>query len=678
MNTKVLTTYIIGENKITLPEIPPYVEILQYKNEDDIQKAKGEYISFIDSEDTISDNYFSVILEQIMKKDFELCYLNYKINYNFTRELKSRVNFNDLENLIPKVNSYIWNYVFQKSKLLKIVKNKQDDNFDVMIKEEFKNIQLINDTVYFHNEKGTYRQVLNMTNRKKTVYYKNIIYIGRFCVGLFNGYITWLKQLGKLFPEFSITIVHTEITEITKESLSQYFNCIKYDSNINYLCDNLVTTYSTYFYPTNIYSLKENSMFIHGNMADYENAMHFCDDIYDRYIAVSKVARDKAIGYFPTENIEYIYNPYIYEPNSIKPHLKLISAIRNSPEKGINRIKKVAHILDEEKIPYTWSVFTDVIEENQGGLIFRNSITNVIDYVADCDYLVQFSVTEAWPYSVLEALSAGTKIMTTDIPAIHELNVIDSVNGTIIPMEYFDDGNEQLLKRKILEAYKNKDLRFDYNYEYDKFSDYQNVFSKNNKKLSIITPYYNTLKHTITLAYSLIPQLTDEVEWIIVDDGCNEKELDELNAKVIHLDKCTGNASIPRNIGIENASGEYIAFIDSDDYVYSNYVEKILEKIEEGFDYCYYSWDADNGAKVIIEEEPPEWNNCVWNCVYNRNIIGQNRFDPNINYGEDKYFNEVVRKGKRLNIKEIIYQYTNLRENSLTDLYIKGDITCQK
>ena len=195
-------------------------------------------------------------------------------------------------------------------------------------------------------------------------------------------------------------------------------------------------------------------------------------------IAVSKIARDTAYGYFPTNNIEYIYNPFTYDKKKIKPHMRLISAIRNAPEKGMDRIKKAASILDKEKIPYTWSVFTDIVEANQGGLIFRNCVTNVIDYISDSDYLVQFSRTEALSYSLTEALCSKTKIITTDIPAIHELNVVDKENGIVIPLEYFNEGNEELLKNKLLEAYNLKDKKFDYEYSKNRFIDYNTVFFK--------------------------------------------------------------------------------------------------------------------------------------------------------------------------------------------------------
>ena len=192
--------------------------------------------------------------------------------------------------------------------------------------------------------------------------------------------------------------------------------------------------------------------------------------------------------------------------------------------------------------------------------------------------------------------------------------------------------------------------------------------------LTIITPYYNTLDYTLELSKKLIPQLTNEVEWIIIDDGCNEKELDNLGVKVIHLSENSGNASVPRNIGIDNAQGKYITFIDSDDMVSDDYIELILNKIKEkDFDYCFLSWKA-HESEYVITDNPPEWNTCVWNCVYKKEIIGDTRFDPKCNLGEDTKFNKEVRKGIKENIVDIIYYYNWKRPNSLSSCYREGKI----
>lgn len=183
--------------------------------------------------------------------------------------------------------------------------------------------------------------------------------------------------------------------------------------------------------------------------------------------------------------------------------------------------------------------------------------------------------------------------------------------------------------------------------------------------LSIIIPYYNRLKEITRLMNDLTPQLTDEVEVIIVDDGCNEQELDKFKANVIHLKENSGGASIPRNIGLDNAKGKYIAFIDSDDTVKPNYIQKILDKTKEEWDYCYISWECKT-QKVVIKDKPPKWNCSIWNCIYKKELIGNTRFRPDLKMAEDYYFNLEVRKGIKANIKDILYYYEIDSKDSLT------------
>lgn len=180
-------------------------------------------------------------------------------------------------------------------------------------------------------------------------------------------------------------------------------------------------------------------------------------------------------------------------------------------------------------------------------------------------------------------------------------------------------------------------------------------------KLSIITPYYNCLKYTKMLAEILEPQLTEEIEWIIIDDGCNEKELDNLNAIVIHLPFNNGCAGIPRNYGLAVASGEYVTFIDADDLVSSNFISKILNKINiTTFDYCLMNWrKIDNTFKINVSNGRPEWNCSVWGIVYKKENIKDLRFtDKKI--AEDYEFNTVALKGVEEKITdEFLYLYNS-------------------
>lgn len=183
-------------------------------------------------------------------------------------------------------------------------------------------------------------------------------------------------------------------------------------------------------------------------------------------------------------------------------------------------------------------------------------------------------------------------------------------------------------------------------------------------RLSIIIPYYNTYEYTKELLNALIPQLTKEVEIIIVDDGCREKRLDKYessNVHVFHLLNNSGGASIPRNLGLDSATGEYIAFIDSDDMVSSDYVERVLKSL--GSDIIFISWKSQE-HDIKITTKPPEWNCAVWCRVYKREIIGDIRFPEELRIAEDWVFNKQIKYRTSNVIKKQIYFY-NIRENSL-------------
>ena len=183
--------------------------------------------------------------------------------------------------------------------------------------------------------------------------------------------------------------------------------------------------------------------------------------------------------------------------------------------------------------------------------------------------------------------------------------------------------------------------------------------------ITVIIPYYNCYEYTEKLLDALTPQLKEGIEVILVDDGCHETRLEKYPIKVVHLEENSKTASVPRNVGLDLAQGKYICFIDADDMVRGDYIEEILKMCKEGWDYFYIGWTCEWGD-TIIEDYPPIWNTACWNCVYKREIIGNERFDPNLRVGEDKDFVERVRKGKHSSIRKILYEYHTDVENSLT------------
>ena len=106
----------------------------------------------------------------------------------------------------------------------------------------------------------------------------------------------------------------------------------------------------------------------------------------------------------------------------------------------------------------------------------------------------------------------------------------------------------------------------------------------NNKtvQLSFIIPVYNVEAYLIECVESIISQIEDNCEVILVNDGstdnsgkiCDEYALNYAFINVIH--KENGGLSSARNAGLKCAKGEYIAFIDSDDRIASNSVKQIF------------------------------------------------------------------------------------------------------
>lgn len=194
-------------------------------------------------------------------------------------------------------------------------------------------------------------------------------------------------------------------------------------------------------------------------------------------------------------------------------------------------------------------------------------------------------------------------------------------------------------------------------------------------KLSIVIPYYKTHDETKKLMDILIPQLTEETEVFLVDDGCHEERLDEYKDKIniIHLEENHG-LSYARNIGIKKAQGKYLTFVDSDDYVSDDYVKSIIDKINScDFDYCYFSWEMINIKSVIrILDNPPTWNLAVWNAVYKTDYL--ELFDENIRFMEDVPWQVEMRKknGKKEIIDKVLYYYNDGRPGSLTSTGGKG------
>ena len=221
-------------------------------------------------------------------------------------------------------------------------------------------------------------------------------------------------------------------------------------------------------------------------------------------------------------------------------------------------------------------------------------------------------------------------------------------------------------------------------------------------KISIVVAVYNAEKTLKKCVDSLLNQTYNNIEIILVNDCskdnsldiCNEYSKANDNVKVISNDRNSG-VSDTRNNGIDNSTGEYICFVDSDDYVESNYIEVLYYYYQKyntvpicGFVYhdeynhakpVKYSWSGDEGLVSLGEAfrlKSELYLTALWNKLFDRKLIVDRniRFDTNVSVGEDLRFS--VEYFDKNNISEVsvlkspLYHYMKLSDNSLMSNFV--------
>lgn len=211
-------------------------------------------------------------------------------------------------------------------------------------------------------------------------------------------------------------------------------------------------------------------------------------------------------------------------------------------------------------------------------------------------------------------------------------------------------------------------------------------------KLTIIVPIYNVEKYLTKCLLSIQNQTFKDFECLMIDDCspddsykiCKQFEQADSRFKYIKRQQ-NGGLGAARNTGLDNASGKYISFIDSDDSIQPNFCEILLPYAEK------YGWvrsgrhgvnelgketkifnieeglytTSDDPFKILTGDRKYEIST-VCSCIYKRSIIGKLRFDK-CKYGEDYIFSlELFAKYGQVYFKEVyLYDYLQ-RQDSLS------------
>ena len=204
-------------------------------------------------------------------------------------------------------------------------------------------------------------------------------------------------------------------------------------------------------------------------------------------------------------------------------------------------------------------------------------------------------------------------------------------------------------------------------------------------KVSVIVPVYNVEEYLERCLDSLVNQTLKDIEIIIVNDGSTDgsKEIIQkyLNKykNIVYLEKENGGLSSARNYGIPYAKGEYIGFVDSDDYVELTMYEKMYNKaIEEKSDMveCDFIWEYPNKKREDIgkmysskKEAIVEARVVAWNKIIKKDIIEKTKitFPEGLRYEDIEFFYKIVPYLDKISfVKETLVHYIQ-RESSIAN-----------
>lgn len=223
----------------------------------------------------------------------------------------------------------------------------------------------------------------------------------------------------------------------------------------------------------------------------------------------------------------------------------------------------------------------------------------------------------------------------------------------------------------------------------------------NKKLVSIVIPAYNCEKTIKKCIDSIICQDYNNVEIIIINDGSTDGTelcLNEYlnNPKINVINKNNEGVSATRNLGIDISNGEYIIFIDSDDYIEQNYVSSLIElqeKNNESLCGCFIVRCSENGDFKIIKHDMKYEKSIFINQIIKANIDGfivrylfkkeilkNVKFDLNLSYMEDTLFllnylsNSKVKNIVFTNKTNYIYMYQSNNSVTNSEKYIENNI----
>lgn len=274
----------------------------------------------------------------------------------------------------------------------------------------------------------------------KTYNLKNVIYFPSFHV--VGGVETYCYEMALKFgSDYDITIVYKQGDPKQMQRLREVTRVVKFHDGDKIVCDVFM-----FGWGWDILDSVEAKEYVQTYHADFK-ARGIAPCMDKRVTKRFGVAENTTVSireHFPVE-VSTMYNPYtVKKPRKV---LHLISATRLSPDKGYNRMLKLAEALEKADIPYLWTIYTDQPKETgHDSMVCLKPRLDILDFIANADYLVQLSDSEGYSYSIVEALSVGTPVICTEFGVAAEQGLENGKTGFILPFDMSDIPVEEIYK----------------------------------------------------------------------------------------------------------------------------------------------------------------------------------------------------------------------------------------
>ena len=204
----------------------------------------------------------------------------------------------------------------------------------------------------------------------------------------------------------------------------------------------------------------------------------------------------------------------------------------------------------------------------------------------------------------------------------------------------------------------------------------------NEEKVSIVVPVYNVALYLVECIESIINQTYKNIEVILVNDGStdNSKEICENYAKkddrIIFITKQNNGAASARNYGLNIVTGKYIGFVDSDDILELNYIERLVTTLknnnvdiavcsyynlykntikEQVYEYQLVSFSDEEYLERFLKD----WTcGLIWNKLFKADVIKNNRFEEGHKIDDEFFTYRCVMNSKKVVLfNEPLYYY---------------------